>query len=63
MQERLHEEVRRSSRMVGILPSKESYVRLVTAFFIEYSEEWSVGRSYFRTELIERASVRLGLAV
>jgi putative transposase len=62
MQERLHEEVRRRSRVVGIFPSKESYVRLVTAFLIEYSEDWSVGRSYIRTELIERARVRLGLA-
>jgi len=62
MQERLHEEVRRRARVVGIFPSKESFVRLVTAFLIEYSEEWSVGRSYIRSESIERARVRLGLA-
>jgi hypothetical protein len=53
MQERLHEEVRRRSRAVEIFPSKEWYVRLVTAFLIEYSEEWSVGRNYIRTGLIE----------
>jgi transposase-like protein len=52
MQERLHEEVRRRSRVVGIFPSSESYVRLVTAFLIEYSEDWSVGRSYIWAELI-----------
>jgi putative transposase len=61
MQERLHEEVRRRSRVVGIFPSSESYVRLVTAFLIEYSEEWAVGRSYIRSELIERCRVRLRL--
>jgi putative transposase len=38
MQERLHEEIRRRSRVVGIFPSTESYVRLVTAYLIEYSE-------------------------
>jgi transposase-like protein len=30
MQERLHEKVRRRSRVVEIFPSKVSYVRLVT---------------------------------
>ena len=37
-------------------------MRLVTAFLIEYSEEWAVGRSCIRSELIERYWVRLGLA-
>jgi transposase-like protein len=62
MQERLHEEVRRRARVVGIFPSKESCVRLVTSFLIEYSEDWSVGRSYIRSKSIERARVRIGLA-
>ena len=62
MQERLHEEVRRRSRVVGIFPSPESYVRLVTAYLIEYGEEWAVARSYIRGELIERCRARLGIA-
>jgi transposase-like protein len=62
MQERLHEEVRRRSRVVGIFPSSESYVRLVTAYLIEYSEEWAVARSYIRSELIERCRTRLRIA-
>jgi len=62
MQERLHEEVRRRSRVVGIFPNSESYVRLVTAYLIEYSEEWAVARSYIRSELIERCRTRLRIA-
>jgi putative transposase len=62
MQERLHEEIRRRSRVVGIFPSTESYVRLVTAYLIEYSEEWSVGRCYIKGDSISRARARLGIA-
>jgi putative transposase len=62
MQERLHEEIRRRSRVVGIFPSTESYVRLVTAYLIEYSEEWSVGRCYIKADSISRARARLGIA-
>ena len=47
MQERLHEAVRRRSRIVGIFPSSESYVRLVTAHLIEYSEEWAVAKQLY----------------
>ena len=59
MQERLHKEVRRRSRVVGIFPSEESYIRLVTSYLIEYSEEWSTGRSYIRSELIESCRAKL----
>jgi putative transposase len=48
--------------VVGIFPSPESYVRLVTAYLIEYGEEWAVARSYIRGELIERCRACLGLA-
>ena len=53
MQERLHREVRRRSRVVGIFPSEEAYVRLVTSYLIEYSEDWSTSRSYICAETIE----------
>lgn len=62
MQERLHKEIRRRSRVVGIFPSVDSYVRLVTSYLIEYSEEWSVGKSYIKAESIEQCRARLGIA-
>jgi putative transposase len=45
MHERLNKEIRRRSRVVGIFPSTDSYVRLIASYLIEYSEEWSIGRS------------------
>jgi transposase-like protein len=60
MQERLHREVRRRSRVVGIFPSAESYLRLVTSYLIEYAEDWSTSRSYIRAEAIERCRRKLG---
>jgi transposase-like protein len=40
MLERLNREIRRRTRVVGIFPSSESYLRLVTMYLIEYSEDW-----------------------
>ena len=44
--ERLNKEVRRRSRTVGIFPIPESYLRLMTASLIEYSEDHLTGSSY-----------------
>ena len=46
MLERLNKEIRRRTRVVGIFPNPESYLRLVTMYLMEYSEEWSVTRGY-----------------
>ena len=51
--ERLHREIRRRTAVVGVFPSIDSYVRLVTTYLIEYSEEWSTGRSYIKAEHIQ----------
>ena len=59
MQERLHREVRRRSRVVGIFPSEEAYVRLVTSYLIEYSEDWATSRCYIRAETIELCRMKL----
>lgn len=50
--ERLNREVRRRTRVVGIFPSMDSYIRLVTSYLIEYSEEWCSGRSYINPKII-----------
>ncbi|MGI6235194.1 MAG: transposase, partial [Christensenellales bacterium] len=39
-------EIRRRTRVVGIFPNPDSYLRLVTVYLMEYSEEWSVTRGY-----------------
>lgn len=50
--ERIIREIRRRSRVVGVFPNKESYVRLITCYLIEYSEEWINERSYIKQENI-----------
>jgi putative transposase len=52
--ERLNKEIRRRSRVVGVFPSKESYMRLIVTYLIEYSEEW-IGeqRAYIKQEHLE----------
>ena len=46
MLERLNKEIRRRTRVVGIFPNPESYLRLGTVYLMEYLEDWSVTRSY-----------------
>ena len=60
--ERMFREVRRRSRVVGVFPSAESYVRLISCYLIEYSEDWMTERSYVRKEAIEAAKARLAEA-
>jgi len=52
MIERLNKEIRRRTKVVGIFPSMDSYIRLVTSYLIEYSEDWSSGRSYIDSRII-----------
>lgn len=46
MLERLNEEIRRRTKVIGIFPNPASYVRLVTVYLMEYAEDWSVSRAY-----------------
>jgi len=50
--ERLNREVRRRTRVVGIFPSRDAYIRLVTCYLLEYTEDWITGKAYFAQELI-----------
>lgn len=48
--ERIIREVRRQSRVIGVFPNQESYVRLITCYLIEYSEDWINERSYIKQD-------------
>jgi transposase-like protein len=50
--ERLNREIRRRSRVIGVFPSPEAQVRLITCYLIEYAEDWETERNYIREEKI-----------
>jgi putative transposase len=52
--ERLHEEIKRRTRVVRIFPNADACLRLVTALCVEQSEEWVSGRRYL--DMGERAA-------
>jgi transposase-like protein len=51
--ERLNKEIRRRTKVVGIFPNPESYVRLVSIYLLEYSEDWSCSRAYMSASSLE----------
>ena len=56
MLERLNREIRRRTKVVGIFPTPDSYLRLATVYLMEYSEDWSVTKAY----LSETSLISLG---
>ena len=44
--ERLNQEIRRRTRVVGVFPNEASCLRLVTALAMETSDEWETGKVY-----------------
>jgi len=58
-QERLNREIRRRSRVVGVFPSVESYIRLTICYLVEYTEDWSGERSYIREDKIIKSLEKL----
>jgi transposase-like protein len=48
-----------SSRAVGIFPSSESYIRLLTAYLIEYEEDWQPGRAYSSAKSLIEQQIEL----
>src|SRR5690554_4774695 len=56
--ERLHKEIRRRSKVVGIFPSMDSYIRLISCYLIEYAEDWETSRCYIRKEILQHILAR-----
>ena len=44
--ERMNNEIRRRTRVVGIFPNEASCLRLVLVFLMETSEEWQISKHY-----------------
>ena len=55
MAERTVREARRRSRVIGIFPTIDSWVRLETCYLMEYSDDWPKDRSYIKREKIQEA--------
>ena len=54
--ERLNQEIRRRTRVVGIFPNEAACLRLVSAFLMEKSEAWLLGHRYVKFEGAEEMS-------
>ncbi len=48
--ERVNEEIKRRTRVVGIFPNEASCLRLVSALLMELDAEWQMGRAYLSFE-------------
>ena len=46
MLERLHEEIKRRTRVARLFPNEASLLRLVSAIEMEISEDWVAGKRY-----------------
>jgi len=46
--ERFNKEIRSCSRVIGIFPSVNSYMRLICSYLMEYEEDCQTGRSYIK---------------
>lgn len=44
--ERVNKEIRRRTRVVGVFPNEASCLRLISAFLIEISEDWQIGKRF-----------------
>ena len=61
--ERLNEEIRRRTKVVGVFPNEKSYIRLVTSYLLEYAEDHLTGTSYIKAETLkQQKEVLLSLA-
>jgi putative transposase len=51
--ERVNKEIRRRTRVVGVFPNEASCLRLISAFLMEISEEWQIGKHYCASKSLD----------
>ncbi|MCA1706355.1 MAG: transposase [Actinobacteria bacterium] len=58
--ERLHLEIKRRTRVIGIFPNRASLMRMVATLLQEHDDEWQVAeRRYFSAESMRKIDVDL----
>lgn len=50
----INEEILVVAKNIDASIHQDAYIRLVTSYLMEYSEEWSAGRSYIQLKIIEQ---------
>ena len=50
---RINKEIRRRTKVIGIFPNPDAYVRFVSIYLMEYSVDWFVSKAYLSELSIE----------
>ena len=50
MMERVNKELKRTTKVVGVLPNEEVLLRLVGSILMDINKEWVTGRRYLTME-------------
>ena len=61
--ERLNREIRRRSKVVGVFPSQEAFLRLITSYLIEYTEDWESSNLFIPPKILEEQKNKLNKEV
>ena len=51
--ERINKEIRRRSKVVSVFPSRESYLRLIATYLMEYTQDWETDKSYIHPDKLQ----------
>ena len=60
--ERMNQELKRRSNVVGVFPNEASCLRLLSAVALEIHENWLTGRRFFSEDILtDLQSVEIGI--